>query len=791
MNWQSDSEAFLRLFPGTHLLIAMVDGQQRPRHFGNRAGDSNEVILTEFQSVLSADERLSGFYTVNEFDQTKDPDHHRTLAMCVRLRCVYVDDDNPTDNETAYRTEWPLAPSLVVRSSAFKRHYLWLIRGEWEDAQEWREIQNGLANQYGGDNQAKDQNRYLRLPGTYNRKPGAPPWLVDYIHAPYLYTRDQIVGAFPRMQAAPPSLPKGTNPQTTVLRHFADPAEALRSVAVDGENHHAMVRHVAMYLANKYVDREFAEIVVRTSLEASAARDPHHWNHTQYTINRQSYQQTLNSAYAKIKMERSGSVNIEDLDLREKKVVYDIEKPPGFMGQLVDEILESSPHPNQEAAIAGAFMIVASIVGRRWSVNGAGLNLFMLLIGKSGVGKDTISKMQRRILNQVGMRDGEVKDLGLNSAAAMFAAPFQDITGEKAVIRNLTQSRCHAMVIDEYGKKMLGRVGDMAGFNNLLLSLYSMSDIGGNYPGRGYADDKASIPPVVCPALTVLGVTTPEPYHEAIKKNRGDAGGEVSRFWHIETKRLKSYLNLEVRREFSTDLIETIEALIMLAQTASTEDVFDRFEVKPGTINIKQESDEWTDLENRLSVDDQDLMRASVSRSFLKVLKIAAIMSVADDVKDADGNFCLGELQFKWAKTAIGGEREIIVDSRRDSEVGEIDVMFDTICVPKIIKMLTDKGMAVKARPPKELASKGIFSKSNLDQALRGVGKVKGISSDAKLSLDGRTGAEKLIAYGLRSGFMRKMTEEEVAELPSKRRLRSVYYQLNEGALETLKSVEG
>ena len=62
--------------------------------------------------------------------------------------------------------------------------------------------------------------------------------------------------------------------------------------------------------------------------------------------------------------------------------------PPGVVGEIADYIYRSSVRPVPDVALAASIALCAGIVGRSYNVSGTGLNLYVILVAKSGVGKE-------------------------------------------------------------------------------------------------------------------------------------------------------------------------------------------------------------------------------------------------------------------------------------------------------------------------------------------------------------------------------------------------------------------
>ena len=132
------------------------------------AGDDAKVAGKEqpWKNYISPDEipalnkKKYGIY----FYLNKFPRGIRKKDMCIRIHCIFVDDDH-TGHEVK---NWPLEPSAVVQTSPGKFNYYWMTTTT--EFETYDRVQQTLVNDYGGDKNARDIARVLRVPGTYHCK---------------------------------------------------------------------------------------------------------------------------------------------------------------------------------------------------------------------------------------------------------------------------------------------------------------------------------------------------------------------------------------------------------------------------------------------------------------------------------------------------------------------------------------------------------------------------------------------------------------------------------------------
>jgi len=81
--------------------------------------------------------------------------------------------------------------------------------------------------------------------------------------------------------------------------------------------------------------------------------------------------------------------------------VSPIEFPPGLLGDIARYSLAAAIRPVPEIALAAAIACMAGIVGRQYNISGTGLNQYILLLAKTGTGKESVQSSIDRLFAEV------------------------------------------------------------------------------------------------------------------------------------------------------------------------------------------------------------------------------------------------------------------------------------------------------------------------------------------------------------------------------------------------------
>ena len=83
---------------------------------------------------------------------------------------------------------------------------------------------------------------------------------------------------------------------------------------------------------------------------------------------------------------------------------------PGLVGDMARDIYGSSHRPVLEYSMASALGLVAGVVGRQFNVNGTGLNVYLMVTGTTGTGKEAVRSGMDRMVGAVTRKVPAVVD---------------------------------------------------------------------------------------------------------------------------------------------------------------------------------------------------------------------------------------------------------------------------------------------------------------------------------------------------------------------------------------------
>ncbi len=226
--------------------------------------------------------------------------------------------------------------------------------------------------------------------------------------------------------------------------------------------------------------------------------------------------------------------------------------PRGLIGQISDWILETSRWPNRPLAVAAGTVVMSALCGRwLYAPTGTALNVYVVGLGKTGVGKDRPLSGVAQVLAAAGVP-------ALKQTAKTFS-----VSGCENLVRD---NPCCVATTDEIGVNLLARIANKHashesgdGIKGILLELWSREYGKEGFPTTRRA--QAASQTIASPSLTLFGMSTPEAFYETFRA--GDAmSGFLNRFLIAAADRSPTDPNDAPFNPPPSTLVETIRAMI-------------------------------------------------------------------------------------------------------------------------------------------------------------------------------------------------------------------------------------
>lgn len=326
--------------------------------------------------------------------------------------------------------------------------------------------------------------------------------------------------------------------------------------------------------------------------------------------------------------------------------------PPGMVGEMAKYIYNSSPRPVKEVSIVAAVGLIAGICGKTFSIPQSGLNIYLILVGRSAVGKEAMHSGIAAIMSYV--RNA--------IPAGMCFVDFTDYASGPGLAKAVAANPSFVNVASEWGRKLQRLAtedrgdGPMQQLRTVMTSLYQKSGPTSIVGGIGYSDKDKNVASVSGVAYSMIGETTPGRFYDSLTENMME-DGFLSRFTVVEFIGDRPPSNPNPQKELDPVLLEAILSLIAqslkMVQNFQTTPVLCCEEAKTMLEVFDKECDA------QINSTDEEGWRQMWNRAHLKVYRVAALLAAADNFV----NPVIQSYHIDWAMELV--RRDIAVMRRR------------------------------------------------------------------------------------------------------------------------------
>ena len=346
----------------------------------------------------------------------------------------------------------------------------------------------------------------------------------------------------------------------------------------------------------------------------------------------------------------------------------EIDWPPSLTGEIAKFIYYSSKYPVPEIAIATAFSIVAGFVGKAYNVSKTGLNLYTVIVAKSGVGKDAMFNGTNYLLARLKGGFATVSD-HVDQSKYMSSS---------ALIKGCADKSSFLNIFGEIGITLFKRLTaegradpQIQEMKVALLALYGQSGEGSQGLSLKYSDAANNVSGGSGIAYSILGESTPRVFYESLTEAIM-ADGFLSRFLVMEYNGERPLENENPITVPSKNLCEKIYSLLAQVATLTSTNQVCHVEQSPKALQISQAFNKYSG--DMMYGEEDESKRQMYSRSHLKALRISAQLAVGRNklkpvIEVEDINYALKivkadikRMQTKLAEGYIGsgdGPREL------------------------------------------------------------------------------------------------------------------------------------
>ena len=298
-----------------------------------------------------------------------------------------------------------------------------------------------------------------------------------------------------------------------------------------------------------------------------------------------------------------------------------ISYPPGFIGEIAKYIVDSSIRPVKEVGIAAAIGMCAGILGRQYNISGTGLNQYLILLARTGVGKEGGASGVERILHATRQTI---------PALDTFVGPGTFASGQ-AIVRTLDEHPSFFSILGEFGLtlQMLSdphAQGHTIVYRKVLMDLYTKSGWGSVLHGSAYSDQQKNTKTVSSPAFTIFGESTPDNFYAGLSQHQ-IADGLIPRFLIIEYTGNRPDRNPDPFTLPSENLIGRFSGLVETSLRMQANNVVQNITLDKEASSLLHKFDQQCDTHIRAGGDEAT--RQLWNRAHLKAIRISGLLAAA------------------------------------------------------------------------------------------------------------------------------------------------------------------
>ena len=334
--------------------------------------------------------------------------------------------------------------------------------------------------------------------------------------------------------------------------------------------------------------------------------------------------------------------------------------PPGLLGEIAYFIYTAVPRPVPEIAIAAAIALMAGICGRAYNISGTGLNQYILILAKTGSGKEGAAQGIDKLMNAVQPL--------CDNMSARYRGPGMIASGQ-ALAKHFKESKCFVSVIGEFAIRMeaMSHKDALASEKMLLalmLDLYNKSGKGQMLHGNIYSKKEDSVGIIESPAFTLLGESTPDRFYTCINEQMiGD--GLLPRFLLIEYNGKRPPFNENHHLiQPPSWLVNKLVDLVKYVETKSFNNEVNNIERSDEAAQLLREFN--VEADDKINNTDKEIISELWNRAHMKVLKLSGLVSVGVDYI----NPLVIADHFHWAKHFVKYDIEAITKKFYQGDIG-------------------------------------------------------------------------------------------------------------------------
>lgn len=348
--------------------------------------------------------------------------------------------------------------------------------------------------------------------------------------------------------------------------------------------------------------------------------------------------------------------------------------PPGVAGQVAQLIHAAAMRPVPEVAIVAALGLLAGVCGKRWVIPKSGLNLYLVLLAKSGIGKEAMHEGISMFIHGV-----QAKYPGVHGFF-----DFSEYASGQALTKAAAGRTCFVQVSSEFGRRLkrMSEANDksLQDLRTTMTKLYSKSGPEAFVGGISYSDKEKNVSTVNGIAYSMIGDSTPGTFREALTEDMME-DGFMSRFTVVEHEGDRPPENPYPMPKLPDEWAAWFGGLVMHAMTLDQNNAYQPVARDHYAGKLLDAFNLECDASINRAGDDNS-RRQMWNRAHLKALRIAALLAVADNYVIP----CITTRHAEWAIDLVRRDIAVFTNRMQSGDIGSDDKARET----KVLAILRD-----------------------------------------------------------------------------------------------------
>lgn len=422
--------------------------------------------------------------------------------------------------------------------------------------------------------------------------------------------------------------------------------------------------------------------------------------------------------------------------------------PPGFVGAVAQFVYENSQRPIKEVSIVAALGLMAGLAGKAWHIPQSGLNLYVILVARSAIGKEA---MHTGIAALVSACQPEFPQFGNY-------VDFNEYVSGPALVKACLGNPSFVNVSGEWGRRLKrlaaedGKEGPLHTLRTQMTNLYQKSGPQSIAGGLGYSSADSSVASVAGVAYSMIGESTPGTFYEALTEGMME-DGFLSRFLVVGYDGDRPDKNPSTLNAPDNALRDALVAICRQAHSmvelGNSMPVGRTEEAAAAMAAFEAEADA------QITSTDDESRRQMWNRAVLKALRVAALLAVGDHYLSP----AITLAHFRWAEALVRQDIAMMGKRLESGDVGSGDRARERKLVSIVVDYMRKAEVPKSYRVPPQMHKDGLVPKVYLQA------RTQQVASFYNHKLGSNRALDEALATCVSNGWLMEVKHDKVVEM--------------------------